>query len=188
MTHPADHRNLTQNVYSESKLEGTNKLHVKFQFQCPSGGVCDDWGYVGTPYREHATSSQKPPDLKGAARRGHGFGHDLQGLKSPDLGRFSDVPLGTQALKVSEVALEWTTKQQSNASCWWGWGGDGGRPGIKICHFRDFPGGPVIKTPVLHCRKYGFNPGWGVKIPQASWPKKPKHKTSNILTNSIIFF
>ena len=42
MTHPADHRNLTQNVCSESKLEGTNKLHVKFQFQCPSGGVCDD--------------------------------------------------------------------------------------------------------------------------------------------------
>lgn len=54
-----------------------------------------------------------------AATRGHGFAilrlHDLQGLKSPDLGRFCDVPLGTQTLKVYEVALEWTTKQQSNA-------------------------------------------------------------------------
>lgn len=66
--------------------------------------------------------------------------------------------------------------------------GEGGRPGIKIGHFRNFPGGPVIKTPIFHCREYEFDPGWGVKIPEASWQKKKKHKTSNILTNSINFF
>ena len=53
--------------------------------------------------------------------------------------------------------------------------GEGGRPGIKIGHFRNFPGGPVIKTPIFHCREYGFDPGWGVKIPEASWQKKSKH-------------
>lgn len=92
-THPLDHRNLTQNVCFESKLEGTNKLHVKFQFQCPSGGACSDWGYMGTPDREHTTCSQDPPDWEaGVARRGH----DLQGLTSLDLGSFCDIPLGTQ--------------------------------------------------------------------------------------------
>ena len=43
----------------------------------------------------------------------------------------------------------------------------------------------MIKTPVFHCREYGFDPGWGIKVPEASWQKKKtKDKTSNILTNS----
>ena len=39
---------------------------------------------------------------------------------------------------------------------------------------RDFPGGPVVKTPCFHCRRHGFDlsfgliPGWGTKIPHAA--------------------
>ena len=36
--------------------------------------------------------------------------------------------------------------------------------GIKTS-WRDFPGGPVIKTPCFHCRDTGSIPGQGAKIP-----------------------
>ena len=32
-----------------------------------------------------------------------------------------------------------------------------------------FPGGTVIKTLHFHCRRGGFNPWWGTKIPHALW-------------------
>ena len=31
----------------------------------------------------------------------------------------------------------------------------------------------------------GSIPGWGAEILHASWPKKTKHKTSDIVTNSV---
>ena len=45
---------------------------------------------------------------------------------------------------------------------------------------KDPPGGPVVKTPHLHCRGYGFNPWWGNKDPPRHmvWPKKKKGKRS----------
>ena len=37
---------------------------------------------------------------------------------------------------------------------------------------RDFPGGPVIKTPHFQCRGCGFNPGQGPKVPRAVWHRQ----------------
>ena len=36
---------------------------------------------------------------------------------------------------------------------------------------RDFPGGPVVKTSPSNAGDAGLIPGWGAKIPHASWPK-----------------
>ena len=40
----------------------------------------------------------------------------------------------------------------------------------------EFPGGPVVRTPRLHCRGPGFNPWLGTKIPQAAWHSQKKKK------------
>ena len=45
----------------------------------------------------------------------------------------------------------------------------------------DFPGCPVVKTLPSNAGGAGSIPGWGAKIPHASWPKKPKHKIEAIL-------
>ena len=34
---------------------------------------------------------------------------------------------------------------------------------------RDFPSGPVVKTPCRQCREMGLIPGYGTKIPHALW-------------------
>ena len=44
----------------------------------------------------------------------------------------------------------------------------------EIQNQRDFPGSPVVKTPNFHCRGRGSMPGWGIKIPCASWCKERK--------------
>ena len=48
---------------------------------------------------------------------------------------------------------------------------------------RDFPGSLVIKTLPSKARSIGLVPGWGAKIPHASWPKNknktPKNRNSN---------
>ena len=31
------------------------------------------------------------------------------------------------------------------------------------------PGSPMVRTPSCHCRSPGSVPGWGTKIPQATW-------------------
>ena len=33
-------------------------------------------------------------------------------------------------------------------------------------NFREFPGGPVVRTWCFHCQGLGSIPGWGTKIPQ----------------------
>lgn len=38
----------------------------------------------------------------------------------------------------------------------------------------DFSNGPLVKAPYFHCRGTGLVPGWGSKIPHATW-----HKTNN---------
>ena len=43
--------------------------------------------------------------------------------------------------------------------------------------FRDFPGGPVVKTSPSNAGGAGSIPGWGTKIPHALGPKK---KNQNI--------
>ena len=32
---------------------------------------------------------------------------------------------------------------------------------IKRVEYRDFPGGPMVRTPCFHCRGQGFHPWWG---------------------------
>ena len=36
--------------------------------------------------------------------------------------------------------------------------------------------GPVIRTWCFHCQGSGSIPGWGTKIPQASWPNERAKK------------
>ena len=42
---------------------------------------------------------------------------------------------------------------------------------MGIQNLWDFPGGPVVKTSPSNAGGAGSNPGWGGKIPHASWPK-----------------
>ena len=51
----------------------------------------------------------------------------------------------------------------------------------KVKKLGDFPGGPVVKTSPSKAGGVGLIPGRGVKIPHASQPKTPKHKTEAIL-------
>ena len=46
--------------------------------------------------------------------------------------------------------------------------------------WRDFPGGPLVKTSPPNAGSAGSIPGWGAKIPQALWPKNQNR--SNIVT------
>ena len=49
-------------------------------------------------------------------------------------------------------------------------------------YFRDFPGGPLVKTSPSSAQGAGLIPGQGAKIPHALGPKKKKkHKTEAIL-------
>ena len=50
---------------------------------------------------------------------------------------------------------------------------------LKI--FRDFSGGPVVKTSPSNAVGAGSIPGWGAKIPHASGPKNQNIKTEAIL-------
>ena len=47
--------------------------------------------------------------------------------------------------------------------------------------YRDLPGGPVVKTSPSSAGGAGSIPGRGARIPHASGPRKPKHKTEAIL-------
>ena len=50
----------------------------------------------------------------------------------------------------------------------------------------DLPGGTAIKTLSSNARDVGLIPGWGARIPHASWPKNQNIKNkNNITTNSI---
>ena len=40
----------------------------------------------------------------------------------------------------------------------------------------DFVGGPVVETLTSNARGEGLIPGWGAKLPHASWPKKQNIK------------
>ena len=44
---------------------------------------------------------------------------------------------------------------------------------LEKCMLRDFPGGPVVRTPCLHCRGTDLIPGQGNKIPQAAQHSPP---------------
>ena len=46
----------------------------------------------------------------------------------------------------------------------------------------------MVKTSPANARGVGSIPGWRAKMPHASVAQKPKHKTSNIVTNSIKTF
>ena len=47
--------------------------------------------------------------------------------------------------------------------------------------FRDFPGGTLFGSLSSNPGRAGPIPGWGAKIPPASWPKKPKCRTEAVL-------
>ena len=46
---------------------------------------------------------------------------------------------------------------------------------------KDFPGSPVVKTSPSKAGDGDSILAWEAKIPNASGPKKPKHKTEEIL-------
>ena len=53
---------------------------------------------------------------------------------------------------------------------------------------KGFTGSPMVKNSPSNAGGMGLIPGWGDKMPWrscASGPKTPKHKTSNIVTNSL---
>lgn len=55
---------------------------------------------------------------------------------------------------------------------------------VKKMRFRDFPGGPVAKTPSSNAAGAGLIPvGWA-RSPQCLVPKMSKQKTENV-TNSV---
>ena len=72
--------------------------------------------------------------------------------------------------------------------------------GVIIRFFREFPGGPVVRTRCFHCHGPGSIPGWGTKILQATQPKKKERKEGreegrrygktqmNFFSNPIRFF
>ena len=53
----------------------------------------------------------------------------------------------------------------------------------NINDFRDFPGGPAVKTSPFKAGSVGSTLGWGTKVLHVSWSKKKKmkHKTEAIL-------
>ena len=42
-----------------------------------------------------------------------------------------------------------------------GWKQGQGNGAFKKESGREFPGGPVVKTPHFHCRAHGLDPWWG---------------------------
>ena len=52
----------------------------------------------------------------------------------------------------------------------------------------DFLGGPVVETLTSNARGEGLIPGWGPKLPHASWPKKQNINRCNTVTNSRKIF
>ena len=54
-----------------------------------------------------------------------------------------------------------------------------GLSALKVCT-GDFSDGPVIKTFTSKAGSEGLVPGWGTKIPHASWPKSQNRKWSTL--------
>ena len=48
--------------------------------------------------------------------------------------------------------------------------------GFNKNYSRDFPGGPVVKTSPSNAGGAGSIPGWGAKVPYASWTKNQNIK------------
>ena len=65
--------------------------------------------------------------------------------------------------KASPAQLE--EVHQGHNGVWWG---------RKNRASRDFPGGPVVKTPCFQARGYGSIPGWGTNFPHALWHGEKK--------------
>ena len=59
---------------------------------------------------------------------------------------------------------------------------------IKIFHYWEFPGDPVIKTRGFPAVDAGSIPGQGTKIPQAVWwgKKKKSHHLKDIMPTSWV--
>ena len=53
---------------------------------------------------------------------------------------------------------------------------------INLHHFRDFPGGPVVKTPCFQCRGPRLIPGGRTKIPHAALQGQTKHPSLQAIT------
>ena len=52
-------------------------------------------------------------------------------------------------------------------------------------HSRDFPGGPVIKTPHFHCSGQGSIPGLGTKILYATGGRNQKKRKKNSIAEQV---
>ena len=51
---------------------------------------------------------------------------------------------------------------------------------------RKFPSGSMVRAPHIHCWSPGSIPGWGTKIPQATWHSQKKKNLSEELQRKII--
>ena len=54
--------------------------------------------------------------------------------------------------------------------------------------FREFPGGPVVRTQCFHCWGLGSIPGWQTKIPQAMLCREKKKKKRSLKEKINLFF
>ena len=53
--------------------------------------------------------------------------------------------------------------------------------------YREFPGGPVVRTAHFHCRAPHSIPGRGTKISQDEWPTKKRKKKVIFQYNVSVF-
>ena len=49
---------------------------------------------------------------------------------------------------------------------------------LKKQQTREFPGGPVVRTPAFTAKSVGSIPGWGTKTPQATRRGQKQNKTT----------
>ena len=47
---------------------------------------------------------------------------------------------------------------------------------IKTGEICDFTGYPMVKILCFHCKRQGLIPGWGTKIPHATWCSQNEQK------------
>ena len=108
------------------------------KWPCPSGA----WGLpvLISSHPHHALEG-------GSTNRFHFIGEDPEVVVSPGLGPCS------QASRMLLAPVP-------DCKSWWCW--------VRFGQPGDFPGGPVVKTPSLHCKGHRFIPGQGTKIPYAT--------------------
>lgn len=77
-----------------------------------------------------------------------------------DLGQMSQDETRKLSRDYSQLLKAWSQD--------WNWSANS----LLRIHDREFPNGPVVRTPSFAAEGPGFIPDWEAKIPQATWPNK----------------